>query len=110
MATSTTENRILSTSNFEKDTVNFLDQLKNDPEVNIISQIISIENLYTFVIAYSVIYINALHVQVGDVVWALRQVMIDIMCVKSRAKPPPRRYADIWDVVAVESKMYQVIL
>jgi len=77
VATSTTENRILSTSNFEKDTVDFLDQLKNDPEV-------------------------------GDVVWALRQVMIDIMCVKSRAKPPPKRYADIWDVVAVESKMYQV--
>ena len=54
--------------------------------------------------------INYATFQVGDVVWALRQVMIDIMCVKSRAKPPPKRYADIWDVVAVESKMYQVIL
>ena len=40
--------------------------------------------------------------------WALRQVMIDIMGVKSRAKPPPGRFADIWDVVAVESKIYQV--
>ena len=44
----------------------------------------------------------------GDVVWALKQVMIDIMFVKSKAKPPPRRFADIWDVVAVESKMQQV--
>ena len=35
--------------------------------------------------------------------------MIDIMCVKSKAKPPPRRFVEIWDVVAVESKMYQVI-
>ena len=50
-----------------------------------------------------------LNFQVADVVWALRQVMIDIMCVKSKAKPPPRRFVEIWDVVAVESKMYQVI-
>ena len=50
-----------------------------------------------------------LNVKVGDVVWALRQVLIEIIFVKSKAKPPPRRFVDIWDVVAVESKMHQVI-
>ena len=46
--------------------------------------------------------------QVGDVVGALRHTMIDIMLVKSKAKSPPKRFADIWGLVAVESKMSQV--